>query len=84
MMKRTIVGVLFSLILFLLTGVFLANSQTSPPRTLTYFIPRPDARNVNPAISLAIREGSLLDSSTISPDLFMVTGNRSGLHTRPG
>jgi hypothetical protein len=80
-MKETVVRFVFLLFLILVSGVFLANGQATPPQPLTYFIPQPDASHVNPATSIAVRQGSPLHPSAAALSIFEVTGEQSGPHS---
>ena len=78
---KVVVRFLLLLFMLLVSGAFLANGDSSQSRALTYFIPQPGSQHVKTTTSLAIREGSLLDPSTISAGIFEVNGAESGRHT---
>ncbi len=63
----------------LLSGA--ASSLAQAPRQLVYVAPRLGAQLVSPDTTIAIRQGSMLDASSIpSRGLFEVIGGKSGRH----
>ena len=77
-MKKTFVFVFVSLILVAyVKGTF---SQDPIEQPLIYLLPLPNAPNISPTTSLAIRTANLLTPDAAQMDIFVVTGNKSGLH----
>ena len=64
-----------------LIGILAAPPPAAGAGEIAYLSPRPDARYIHPATSLAVRAGPVLDPGVVFQDVFNVIGSRSGVHT---
>jgi len=80
-MKSSFCHILLSLLQLLIFFSSSALPQQTKFEGFEYVSPLPNSRYVSPHTNIIIREGEIIDGTTINSNLIKVTGSKSGIYT---